>query len=150
MNDVATPIISAVAGDVIVLSSLHVYILPRTIPFAFHLSRCFSTATNIPLEFSATIVSRVQLNTAADFPVFRYKLQLRSTSDLTAFAAAAHVATGDLGSGCPVYITLPVSQQPSLRRPYVQSPYIYIYIYVYICLCVEPPWLSGKVVKMRK
>ena len=58
-------------------------------------------------EFPAQILSRSQINTASDFPVFNYKLQLRSEKDWGAFSAAAAGGLGGVGAGCRVYLALP-------------------------------------------
>lgn len=69
-------------------------------------------------QFPAQIASRSQINTAADFPVFRYKLQLRHSKDWAALVKAAAVASQDVGLGSRVYLTLSGAAGSELTRPY--------------------------------
>ena len=74
-------------------------------------------ASQSPLEFPAQIISRSQINTASDFPVFNYKLQLQSEKDWAAFSAAAEGGFSGVGAGCRVYMTLPPPVDGRMKKP---------------------------------
>jgi hypothetical protein len=64
-----------------------------------------------------TASSGSQLNTATDFPVFHYQLQLNSTKDWIAFTEAAGVNAVSVGTGCRVFLSMPKHADPALKRP---------------------------------
>ena len=67
----------------------------------------------VSLDFPAQIMACTQINSATDFPVFHYKLQLRRDKDWAAFAKAAALESQP-GAGCRVIMTM---QQPSDGKP---------------------------------
>lgn len=70
----------------------------------------------VSLDFPAQIMACTQINSATDFPVFHYKLQLRSDKDWAAFAKAAALESQP-GAGCRVIMTLPQPSDGNLKRP---------------------------------
>ena len=73
-------------------------------------------STPVSLDFPAQIMACTQINSATDFPVFHYKLQLRSDKDWVAFAKAAALES-EPGAGCHVIMTLPQPADGNLKRP---------------------------------
>jgi hypothetical protein len=69
----------------------------------------------VSLDFPAQIMACTQINSATDFPVFHYKLQLRSDEDWSSFAKAAALESA-FGAGCRVSMTLP-KPADNLKRP---------------------------------
>lgn len=87
-----------------------------------------SSVAQAPANFSAKITSRIQINTAGDFPVFHYKLKLRSAQDWAGFVKAAAAESESVGAGCRVYLTLPRPADVALTRPYVFAVFVWCFL----------------------
>ena len=86
-----------------------------------------SSVVQAPANFPAKITSRTQINTAGDFPVFHYKLKLRSAQDWAGFVKAAAAESESVGAGCRVYLTLPRPADVTMTRPYVFAVFVWFW-----------------------
>jgi hypothetical protein len=102
-----------------------VFVLISSLFFVGPATVISSSVVQSPANFPAKITSRTQINTAGDFPVFHYKLKLRSAQDWTGFVKAAAAESESVGAGCRVYLTLPRPADVTMTRPYVFAVFVW-------------------------